>query len=102
MTSPELRRHERMSVPSTIEIQAAAPGLAGTATVIGMGGMFVRANGMQPPGTIFTAKLTCANLSIEVGCAVRYLTDHGMGIEFTTITPENDRKLRNLLDRIRT
>jgi PilZ domain-containing protein len=102
MTHAALRRHERISVPATVEIRAAGHGLSGTATVIGMGGMFLRAKDVQPPGAVFTLKLTCATLSIQVDCAVRYLTDHGMGIEFTSITPENDRKLRGLLDQIRT
>lgn len=102
MTHAALRRHERISVPAAVEIHAAGHGLAGIATVIGMGGMFLRAKDAQQPGTAFALKLTCANLSIQVDCAVRYLTDHGMGIEFTAITPENERKLRELLDRIRT
>ncbi len=101
MTHAALRRHERISVPAAVEIHASGHGLTGIATVIGLGGMFLRANDVQPPGTVFALKLTCANLSIQVDCAVRYLTDHGMGIEFTAITPENDRKLRNLLDQIR-
>ena len=102
MTHPALRRHERISVPAAVEIHASGHGLSGVATVIGMGGMFLRAKDVQQPGTVFTLKLTSASLSIQVDCAVRYLTDHGMGIEFTTITPENDRKLRGLLDQIRT
>ncbi|HEY6903506.1 MAG TPA: PilZ domain-containing protein [Candidatus Acidoferrales bacterium] len=102
MTHAALRRHERISVPAAIEIRASGHGLTGSATVIGMGGMFLRAKDVQQPGTVFALKLTCASLSIQVDCAVRYLTDHGMGIEFTTITPENERKLRDLLDRIRT
>lgn len=101
MNQDASRRHERISVPAAVEIHAAGPGLTGIATVIGMGGMFLRAKETQPAGTVFSLKLTSDNLSIEVGCAVRYLTDHGMGIEFTEITSENDRKLRKLLDQIR-
>jgi hypothetical protein len=102
MTNAALRRHERISVPSAVEIHATGPGVTGVATVIGLGGTFLRAKGMQPPGTIFVLKLTCASLLIEVGCAVRYLTEDGVGIEFTTITPENERKLRRLLEQMRT
>ncbi|HEY6442135.1 MAG TPA: PilZ domain-containing protein [Candidatus Acidoferrales bacterium] len=102
MTSAALRRHERISVPPGIEIHAAGHGLAGVATVIGMGGMFLRAKDMQPPGTALLLKLTCAATLIDVGCTVRYVTDHGMGIEFTTITAGNDQKLLNLLDQVRT
>lgn len=47
-------------------------------------------------------KLNCAGILIDVGCTVRYVTDHGMGIEFTTITAGNDQKLLNLLDQVRT
>ena len=101
MNQDTSRRHERISVPAAVEIHATGPGLTGIATVIGMGGMFLRAKETQPAGTVFSLKLTSGNLSIEVGCAVRYLTDHGMGIEFTEITSENDRKLRKLLDQIR-
>ncbi len=102
MTYAALRRHERISVPSSIEIQAVGPGLAGVATVIGMRGMFLRAKDMQPPGTALVLKLNCAGILIDVGCTVRYVTDHGMGIEFTTITAGNDQKLLNLLDQVRT
>lgn len=102
MTYAALRRHERISVPSAIEIHVTGPGLAGIATVIGMGGMFLRAKDTRPPGTIFVLKLTWADKLVEVGCTVRYVTDHGMGIEFTTITPGNDQKLLNLLDQVRT
>lgn len=101
MTHAALRRHERLSVPAAVEIRAAGHGLAGIATVIGMGGMFLRAKDVQPPGAVFALKITCAGELIEVGCTVRYVTDHGMGIEFTTITPGNDQKLLNLLDQVR-
>lgn len=102
MTSAALRRHERMSVPAGTEIHAVGPGLTGVVTVIGMGGLFLRAKDMQPPGTTLVLKLTCAEMMIEVGCSVRYVTDNGMGIEFTTITGGNDQKLLNLLDQVRT
>jgi PilZ domain len=99
MNHAELRRHERISVPADIEIHAAGPGLTGKATVIGAKGMFLRTKDVRPPDTVLAFKLTCGNLSIEVDCTVRYVTDHGMGIEFTTITPGNDQKLLSLLDR---
>ena len=102
MTKAELRRHERISVPGAIEIHAAGSGLTGIATVIGVGGMFLRAKDMRPPDTVLTLKLTCAAVLIEIGCTVRYVTDHGMGIEFTTITPENEQKLRDFLLQLRT
>ena len=101
MTYAALRRHERISVPAGTEIHAVGPGLTGVVTVIGMGGMFLRAKEMQPPGTAFVVKLTCAEMLIEVGCTVRYVTGDGMGIEFTTITGGNDQKLLNLLDQVR-
>lgn len=102
MTHAALRRHERISVPAGIEIHAVGPGLTGVATVIGMGGMFLRAKDMQPPGTALVLKLTCTGTQIDVGCTVRYVTEHGMGIEFTTISAGNDQKLLNLLDQVRT
>ena len=102
MNKAELRRHERISVPGAIEIHAAGSGLAGIATVIGIGGMFLRAKEMRPPETVLALKLTCASISIEVGCTVRYVTDHGMGIEFTAITPENEQRLKDFLLQLRT
>jgi hypothetical protein len=101
MTHAALRRHERISVPAAIEIHAAAPGLTGVATVIGAGGMFLRTKDVRSPGTVVAFKLTCGKLSMEVGCTVRYITEHGMGIEFTVITPANDQRLLSLLDQIR-
>jgi|SRR5579862_6764620 len=102
MTHAALRRHERISVPAAIEIHAAAPGVAGVATVIGAGGMFLRTGDVRPPGTVLAFKLTCGKLSLEASCTVRYITEHGMGIEFTAVTPANDQRLLSLLDQVRT
>jgi hypothetical protein len=41
-------------------------------------------------------------LSLEASCTVRYITEHGMGIEFTAVTPANDQRLLSLLDQVRT
>ena len=71
------------------------------ATVIGLGGMFVRSKTPPPPGSVIKLVFVCTSVSIESECTVRHITDNGMGIEFTGITPDNEEKLKNLLHQLR-
>jgi hypothetical protein len=105
MAQVDLRRHQRILVPGAVEIRVAGngggPGLEGVATVIGLGGMFVRTKSPQPPGTTLKLALTCLLTSVELECSVRHVAENGCGIEFTAMTPENEEKLRGLLLQLR-
>jgi len=97
----ELRRFQRIVVPDGAGIRVSGRegerSIDGIATVIGLGGMFCRAQEKLPPGTVLTLRLTCADTAFEAECSVRHANDQGMGIEFTRLTPENKQALESLL-----
>jgi hypothetical protein len=105
MIRKDMRRHQRVLVPGAVEIRVAGngegPQFEGVATVVGLGGMFVRTKTPPPPGSIVKLTVVCASICIESECSVRHVTDNGMGIEFTGITLENEEKLKNLLHQLR-
>jgi hypothetical protein len=100
-----IRRHQRIPVPGGLEIQVAGDGsglqVRGIATVIGLGGMFVRSNAAAPPGSVLRLAATCPFLSIESRCTVRHVLEDGMGVEFTRLTRANEQKLKWLLFQLR-
>jgi len=95
----DLRQHQRLLVPEGRKVWAegAGPELSGTVTVIGLGGMFIRTRSPQHLGSAFHLKLVDAFISLDAECTVRSLSDRGMGVEFTEISPENEQKLKMLL-----
>ena len=101
-----MRCHERIVVPGALPIRVTrsgnGPRIEGIATVIGVGGMFCRTKETQPPGTVLPLTLTCGSNSVEVECSVRHVNENGMGVEFTSLTPENEQKLRELLLQLHT
>jgi hypothetical protein len=105
MTKADMRRHERMLVPEAVEIrvhsQQRAPSVDGIATVVGLGGIFLRTKDTQPQGTVLALSLECSTISVEFGCTVRYSNDNGMGIEFTSVSSENEEKFKGLLRQLR-
>jgi hypothetical protein len=95
----DLRQHQRLLVPEgrTIPIEVSGLQLSGAVTVIGLGGMFIRTRTPQHLGSVFHLQLVDAFISLEADCTVRSLSDRGMGVEFTGISPENEQKLKMLL-----
>ncbi len=95
------RRHQRILVPGVVEIRVEGredgPAVDGVATVVGLGGMFCRTKDTRALGTVLVLTLTCPSTLVELGCTVRHVNQHGMGIEFTSVTPENELKLKELL-----
>ena len=98
---PEIRRHRRVLVPAGLEIRVAASGnglhVEGVGTVIGLGGMFLRSRKQPPPGSGMRFEMACPGLSFEAIGRVRDVTDVGMGVEYTVLTQENEKKLKQLL-----
>jgi hypothetical protein len=103
-SKPGLRQHQRVRVPAGLEIQVAGIGngllVKGVARVIGLGGMFVRSRKQPPPGSRLKFEIKCPGLSFEAVGKVRDVTDTGMGVEFTVLTQENEKKLKQLLDQL--
>ena len=73
----------------------------GVVTVIGLGGMFIRTSKAQPPGTTLWLTLEDPVVTFESECTVRHVAENGVGVEITAITPENERRLRALLLRLK-
>jgi PilZ domain len=105
MVKPDLRRHQRVLVPTghTMRIHGngAGPKFEGTVTVIGLGGMFIRTQETQPPGTVLTLRLDDTVATFECECTVRHVTGNGMGVEITKISPQDEQRLRFLLIRLK-
>jgi hypothetical protein len=105
MTQRILRRHERVLVPDAVDThvtgnEGTAP-LEGVATVIGIGGMFVRTKAARPCGTVLSLVLTARAISIAAEGTVRNVAENGIGVEFTALTPENEQELKKFLLQLR-
>lgn len=104
MHKPDLRRHQRILVPSGHIMRVASTGgpkLEGAVTVIGLGGMFIRTSKAQPFGTVLKLKLVDPVTAFEAEFTVRSVADNGMGVEITKISPENEQRLKALLLRLK-
>jgi hypothetical protein len=101
MVKPDLRRHQRLLVPPghimRVHSRDSGPEFDGNATVIGLGGMFIRSAKTQPPGTVLQVRLEDPVASFDSECTVRHVAQNGMGVEITKISSENEQRLRFLL-----
>lgn len=101
MRKGDLRRHQRILVPSGREMRIHSNGASlrfdGQVTVIGLGGMFIRTSKAQPAGMVLDLTLEDPVATFESECTVRYVAENGVGVEITAISPENERRLRALL-----
>jgi PilZ domain len=105
ITRADLRRHQRILVPEAVKIRVqakeAGAQIAGLATVIGLGGVFVRTNDTPEPGCVLKLDLLGPSVSFESECTVRHVGETGIGVEFTRIEPQEEEKLKALLRRLR-
>jgi hypothetical protein len=105
MTRTDLRRHQRILVPDAVKIRVqakeAGAQISGLATVIGLGGMFVRTKDVPEPGCIMNLRLLGPSVSFESECTVRHVAETGIGVEFTRIEPQDEEKLKALLLRLK-
>lgn len=106
MHTPDLRRHQRILVPSGHTMRIASngnggPKVDGIVTVIGLGGMFIRTSKTQPFGTVLKLKLNDPVVTFEAEFTVRSVAENGIGVEITKISPENEQRLKALLLRLK-
>jgi PilZ domain len=105
MARSDRRRHQRILVPEAVKIRVqgreANGEIAGLATVIGLGGVFVRTNGVAEPGIVAKLVLFGPSISFECEGTVRYVAETGLGVEFTRIDPQDEEKLKALLLRLK-
>lgn len=99
----ELRRHQRILVPEghRIRCQGVDPKVEGIVTVIGLGGMFIRTRNSQPYGAVLNLRLQDELSAFDAQCAVRNVAENGLGVEFTSLSPADEQKLKNLLRQLR-
>ncbi len=100
-TPRDTRLHRRIFVPAAYEIRVTASGnglvIEGVATIVGLGGMYLRSRKQPPPGSSLNFRVDCPGLSFEAIGQVRDVADTGMGVEYMVITQENEEKLKLLL-----
>jgi PilZ domain len=106
MHTRDLRRHQRILVPSGHTMRIASNGGGGpkpdgVVTVIGLGGMFIRTTKTQPFGTVLKLRLDDPVTTFEAEFTVRSVAENGLGVEITKISPENELRLRALLLRLK-
>ncbi|HEV2205757.1 MAG TPA: PilZ domain-containing protein [Candidatus Acidoferrales bacterium] len=101
MDKPDLRRHQRILVPSghvmRVHGRDGGPPFEGVVTVIGLGGMFIRTENTAPPGTVLDVKLDDPVAAFDYECTIRHVAENGIGVEITKISPPNEQRLRFLL-----
>ncbi|HEX5422989.1 MAG TPA: PilZ domain-containing protein [Candidatus Acidoferrales bacterium] len=105
MDKPDLRRHQRILVPSghAMRVHAKNGGapFEGMVTVIGLGGMFIRTENPEPPGTVLALRLDDPVAAFDSECTVRHVAENGMGVEITSISPHDEQRLRFLLGQLK-
>jgi c-di-GMP-binding flagellar brake protein YcgR len=99
----ELRRHQRILVPDghPIRCQGAEPKVEGIVTVIGLGGMFIRTRNSQPYGAVLNLRIQNKFSLFDAQCTVRNVAENGLGVEFTSLSPTDEQKLKGLLQQLR-
>jgi PilZ domain len=101
MDKPDLRRHQRILVPSghvmRIHGMDGGPQFEGVVTVIGLGGMFIRTGDTEHVGTVLTLRLEDPVAPFKSECTVRHVAENGIGVEITHISPAEEQRLRFLL-----
>jgi PilZ domain len=97
----EKRRYPRVLVPEGLEIRVtggrSGARVDGVATVISQGGMFVRTPAPLQQGSGLTLQMVCPSVAFEAVCCVKRISDTGMGVEYTALTSENEKKLQGLV-----
>jgi hypothetical protein len=106
MHTPDLRRHQRILLPAGHTMRASSngsggPNVDGVVTVVGLGGMFLRTTKTQPFGTVLKLKVDDPLATFEAEFTVRNVSDNGIGVEITKISPENEQRLKALLTRLK-
>lgn len=105
MDKPDLRRHQRVLVPSghtmRVHTNNGGPPFEGMVTVIGLGGMFIRTENPEPPGTVLTLRLEDPVAAFDSQCTVRHVAENGMGVEITNISAHDEQRLRFLVGQLK-
>jgi len=99
----ERRAHRRILLPegSMIPCRGISPKFEGVISVIGVGGMFIRTRESYAHGTSLSVSIEDTSLKITAECRVCDVQADGVGVEFTDLEAQTQRKLQELLQRLR-
>lgn len=84
-----------------IRANGEGPRFEGNVTVIGLGGMFIRTQNIEPAGAVRELMLEDAEATFQCECTIRHVAQNGVGVEITKIAPEDEQQLRTLLLRLK-
>src|ERR1700722_12901743 len=100
---PDLRKFQRILLPEgrAIQCHGTEPKFEAVISVIGLGGMFIRYPHIGPLGTRLRVRVEDTVVTFRAECTVRDVADTGVGVEFTKLASEDERKLKDLLHRLR-
>jgi len=99
----ERRVHGRILLPEggMIPCRGISPKFEGVISVIGVGGMFIRTRESFTHGTSLSVSIEDTSLKITADCRVCDVQANGVGVEFTDLDAETQRKLQELLQPLR-
>jgi len=97
------RRYERVVIPKGMNVAWQAGGGRTVSRVgrIGLGVMFIRTPDPPPVGEMVRIVFDVPGGEVRAKGVVRHSTEgHGMGVEFTSMQPEDRARLSQLLGRL--
>ena len=97
------RRYERVIIPKGLQVAWQAGGgrhVSGVGTV-GLGGIYIRTPNPPPVGEMVRMVFNVPSGEVRAKGVVRHSTEgRGMGVEFTSMQPEDRGRLSQLLSRL--
>jgi len=97
------RRYQRVVIPKGMQVAWQSGGGRSVSRVatLGLGGMFVRTPSPPPVGEMVKLVFDVPGGEVRAKGVVRHSTSgSGMGVEFTTMQPEDRARLSQLLSRL--
>lgn len=97
------RYYERVRLPDDrmLSCEFVGHGRIGLVSVLGLGGMFVRASDLFPIGTALEVRLSADGEVIETECVVRDIAPGGMGVEFTRLRGVHEQNLKKVISSLK-
>ncbi|MFQ5510005.1 MAG: PilZ domain-containing protein [Leptospirillia bacterium] len=95
------REFRRQNLRFPVRLMVSGREVEGKTASLGMGGMFLNCTRKISPDTVLKLRMmpgqTASFGPLELEGKVAYLMDGGVGIRFTAFTPDNYRRLREVL-----
>lgn len=97
------RRYDRVVIPKGLQVawQASGGRHGSKVGTVGLGGMYIRTPNPPPVGEMIKMVFDVPGGEVRAKGVVRHSTQcQGMGVEFTTMQPEDRARLSQLLSRL--